>query len=331
MDKEITTNGSYLEWYKALVDFRRYIESRYLLFKFGQKYRHKFLKTESGDIVDHHIISYLAPLDFKRIGWNGERLTPVEQVASIARYFQRHNTRFIYAAIPNKYSIYPELICSDRSLMNGITINVPQWRKYIRELLVLGVEVIDMFPVFTSHKNECALFSKDHFISSSGASLTADTIAEYLRATTGNLDSSYSIENEYQHIFAGAMSEVETARVCFIMKNGLREPFWNQNAQISKIAIFGDCNLQSYTQIGAGISANLACNLGYPVYNAGRKLIFSGRDNTFTNEDIMQLMRFDIVIYNAFASASFVRSAWVNRRSLLSTKWSSIKIPALPC
>ena len=83
MDKEITTNGSYLEWYKALVDFRRYIESRYLLFKFGQKYRHKFLKTESGDIVDHHIISYLAPLDFKRIGWNGERLTPVEQVASI--------------------------------------------------------------------------------------------------------------------------------------------------------------------------------------------------------------------------------------------------------
>lgn len=33
--------------------------------------------TKSGDIIDHHVIGYLAPLVFKRIGWGGRYATPL--------------------------------------------------------------------------------------------------------------------------------------------------------------------------------------------------------------------------------------------------------------
>ena len=144
----------------------------------------------------------------------------------------------MYVAIPNKYSIYPEIILHDHNIMNGITINVPKWRKYIREIVLSGVEVIDMFPVFMKHKNECALFSKDHNISSLGAKLTDDMITEYINATTENLDSSYAIEHEYQNIFSyDPKPNVELARVCFVMNNGFRESFRKQYSEMSRVAI----------------------------------------------------------------------------------------------
>ena len=68
LDEEIKRNGSYVEWYKALSGFRKYIAQKYSLFKFGQHCRYRVQTTESGNIVDYHIISYFAPLDFKRIG-----------------------------------------------------------------------------------------------------------------------------------------------------------------------------------------------------------------------------------------------------------------------
>ena len=328
LNDEINLNGNYQEWHNSLSDFRSYIQSKYIKFKIGRRSRNKNTFTNSGDIIDHHIISYLAPLDFKRKGWGGKILRPSEQVIMLADYLKQKNTRLIYIALPNKFNIYPEIICDDLALLNGRTICVPQYRKYIRELVISGIEVIDMLPVFIRHKEDFALFSKDHHISALGAKLTADTVSEYLCSTTKNITSDCKIEAEEQYIFLSDMNNtIETARVCFTLKNGKRVPFWNQHSDTSKIAIFGDCNLQSYTSIGGGISANLACNLNYPVYNYGRKLIFSEYECPVIKSDLERLSEFDIVIYNAFASASFVRSSRFSYRHPLRFKtWSQVNL-----
>ena len=291
LTRETDINGNYEDWYEALRDFRKYIYSRHIKYHFGEKYRYKVIKTPSGDVIDHHIMSYFAPLNFKRTGWDNKILTPVEQIAAISEYFRHKNTRFIYAALPNKCSIYPEIICGDLSLMHRKTINVPQWRKYLRDVMLAGVEVIDLLPVFMKHRESSALFSKDHHVSPSGAN-----------------------------------REPEKTRMCFVMNNGVKVPYWVNDSK-SRIAIFGDCNLQSYTARGMGILANLAYDLQYPVYNAGRKLIFCGYASPVEAEDVKELAKFDIVIYTAFASAPFVRTSLFSRKHPFSfLKWSNITV-----
>ena len=315
LEKENNINGSYDEWYEGLSDFRKGIYHRYIKYSLGQKYRYMRTVEPSGEVIDHHIMSYFAPLNFTRKGWGNKELSPVEQILTISRHFQENNIRFIYAALPNKGSIYPEIICADLAKLNGKTINVPQWRKYIRELIASGVEVIDLLPVFMTHRDEARLFSKEHHISAAGAKLTAETVAEYLKFTTKNIDAGYHIEHERNNIFCSdIVNEYETADVYFIVKDGIRSAYWNQDTDASRIAIFGDCNLQSYMSSGAGISANLAHNLCYPVYNAGRHLIFSKNEDSLTAETVRLLKKFDIVIYNAFASASFVRTSTLRRK-----------------
>ena len=247
----------------------------------------------------------------------------------LADYLKKKNTRLIYTALPNKCNIYPEIICDDLTLLNGKTICVPQYRKFIRELVMSGIEVIDMLPVFMRHKEDFPLFSKEHHISALGAKLVADTAAEYLRLTTKNITEDFNIESEEQYVFLDDINDknMELARIFFTMKDGKRVPFWNQHTGTSKIAIFGDCNLQSYTSIGGGISANLSYNLNYPVYNYGRKLIFSEYECPLTQSDLERLSKFDIVIYNAFASASFVRSSHLRLRNPLEfMTWSTINL-----
>ena len=91
--------------------------------------------------------------------------------------------------------------------------------------------------------------------------------------------------------------------------------YWNQKTKGSKIAVFGDCNLQSYSNFGTGICGSLSYELGYPVYNAGRKLIFGNNEKPLTKGELKQLLKYDIVIYVAFASAPYVRTVQLDFRN----------------
>jgi len=105
-------NNGYDNWYQELKPFREYIRKRYIKFDlFGKSFRSKIVNLPSGDIIDGHIISYLSPMDFTRIGWNNMRLYPHEHLKLISEFFSLHGTRFIYAALPNKGNIYPSIIC----------------------------------------------------------------------------------------------------------------------------------------------------------------------------------------------------------------------------
>ena len=80
---------------------------------------------------------------------------------------------------------------------------------------------------------------------------------------------------------------------------------------------------------GGGIAANLAYNLQYPIYNAGRKLIFD-YDDVMTEADLKKLLLNEIVIYVAFSSAPFVRSATLSvRHPSLRYKWCHLNLENL--
>lgn len=70
--------------------FERFLQ-KFAMYGFGERlYRLKYNPPlKSGDVIDHHIIGYLAPLDFKRIGWGGRYAAPGEQIIRFADYFKR--------------------------------------------------------------------------------------------------------------------------------------------------------------------------------------------------------------------------------------------------
>ena len=110
----------------------------------------------------------------------------------------------------------------------------------------------------------------------------------------------------------------------------VRAPYWNQGTSGSRIAIFGDCNLQAYQEIGGGIAANLAYDLQYPVYNAGRFLPFHSIDPV-TNDFLEKICEKDLVIYTAFISASFVRSSKISLEGIIRNRrirntWSTLDL-----
>jgi len=188
-----------------------------------------------------------------------------------------------------------------------------------------------MYPVFMEHKNDNNLFSKEHHISTFGAKIAGKAISDYIKQTTIGINNNFNLLCEPALIYSSDYGNPEIlSEECdkIYLMNGMRKVnYWNQETNSSKIAIFGDCNLQSYSSHGAGIGANLAYFLRYPVYNAGRILLFGFEAGPLCLEDIMKLCNYDVIIYTAFASAPFVRSASIHlSRPKLEYKWQHFKL-----
>lgn len=88
IQEEIQINGgSFQRWYDDLLPFRKYIEKNFVLMRLGKEmYVYRPRVNKYRDYIDHHIISYLAPLDYKRIGWNCKNQTPCEQIGEVSSY-----------------------------------------------------------------------------------------------------------------------------------------------------------------------------------------------------------------------------------------------------
>ena len=283
-------NGCYEEWYSDLDQFRDSLK-RFYTCKFGeQMYRmdNPEFVLPTGDHIDHHIIGYLAPLDFKRIGWNGILRSPDEQIVMLNNFLKKRGTRFIYVALPCKEVIYPQLI-ADEALLHGKTIIVPQWRYMLSKIVEKNVEVVDMLPAMKEKGED--IFAKTHYISHKGAKIISQAIKEYLEKTTKGL---------------------------------------YNNKEYSEIGIFGNCNLQAYLDEKKGILANLILDMEYPISYIGRYLPFCCID-TMTESAIKELLKYKIVIYVGFPSASFVRtSAYWDRSDAIENRWwSSIDLDKL--
>lgn len=110
LDRENLINGSYQEWYDALADFRRYMKRRYVKNMFGPNlYAYRLVTNQYGDQLDHHTISYQAPLSFTRIGWSHKTLTPVQQLRQIADWMEVGGVDLYMSACQTKELSIPSL------------------------------------------------------------------------------------------------------------------------------------------------------------------------------------------------------------------------------
>lgn len=318
LHEELLANGgSYEKWYDDLEQFREFIKTEYVWLRLGKEmYAYQPRENQYGDKIDHHIVSYLAPLDYTRIGFNGQHLKPYEQVEKASQYVNGKGKRFIAVALPNKGAVYPKLICDKPELYNQKTSPAPQYRKHISDLLGTGVEVIDIFPVFKDWADkyglENLLFSKDHHISPLGAKLIAESIADYLKKTTDGLSKTIDVKQAPYYYYDNSASVFNLTKIWINFIVGQDNTVVRDTNGNSSITIFGDCNLQSYSNLGAGILGNLTYSLQYPIIDAGRMLLFdykSEADNHMSKEAFDSLLSSDIVIYLAFSSAGFVRSS----------------------
>lgn len=330
LTEELANNGgSYLKWYEGLAPFREYIVHNYIRLKLGKElYWFKGKKNKYGDVIDHHIVSYLAPLEFERIGWSGKKCKPYEQISKVSQYVTGGG-RFLHVALPNKGFVYPWLICNDKKLYEQFSMPAPQYRKHISELMDAGVEVLDLYPVFKAwvdeHGDNELLFSKDHHISPVGAKLIADTIADYLKKTTEGLEGSLIVSQDQYYYYDSSASANNLTKLYINYKEDENEKtvLWPQGENNSQITIFGDCNLQSYQNLGAGITANLVYDLQYPIKDRGRVLLFDDKrelDNKMNKNVLKEIKEAEVKIYVAFSSAGFVRTSQVKGRLGLASK-----------
>lgn len=100
---------AYDEWYRQLKAPRR--EFLRIISKNPISWVYPYVINKHR--IDHHIYGYIAPMEICRKGYGNNILTPVEQLARLSNYLKDHGIRFIYAALPCKKALYPEIIFSN--------------------------------------------------------------------------------------------------------------------------------------------------------------------------------------------------------------------------
>lgn len=157
-------------------------------------------------------------------------------------------------------------------------------------------------------------------------------MADYLLRSTDGLSPQIEIFHDAVYEYSADEGDPKKLKILkdrFYVrdKDGIKTCYWNQYTDESEILIFGDCNLQAYTSCGGGIAQSLAYSLQYPVYDGGRKLIFGYMYEPLTQEDLEKFSAYKIIIYIAFASAPYVRTARLLRRHpSLEYKWVNFNI-----
>lgn len=293
-------------WYNQLIPFRKNIT------KYIYEYQDKNFYKQHRE--NYHILGYYAPLIFKILGFNKEIRTPVEQIFFLAQKFKQKNIDFIYVPIPCKLSIYPELYMHKKDIPeDGIV--VPQWQKMILDLLLMGVEVIDLLPYFLTIKNDNPmLYTESFFWSPTAAHFAAKLLAQYLH-TYKNKTNEYkfyqkTIKQKYRYDWF-------TKDQSWLLNNTylddkLYEPYNTPNANIS---VFGDCNIYEAMPISSNVTAQLAYMLQRPIQQIGRHTPFTPQciDTAHSIRSILpsSLLYTKCIIYLGFISDCYVKPSQI--------------------
>ncbi len=233
--------------------------------------------------------------------------------------------------LPNKGMIYPKKL--DIPVPHNVACNVPQWRRYAENILRSKVECIDFYSLFVAEKKKADLFSLNHHVSSAGANLISHTIAEYLEMTTDIGQYKNSGMFMMREMDGSWYEQPEKLYVSFQKENTkltgndqIYFPYVGKGNGNNAVAIFGDCNLQAYDIFGAGIAENLVGVLSQEIDNLGRHLPFDSVDG-LNSDFLKKAVKKEIVIYTAFASASYVRTSYFSLHKFGRIgKWSTYNI-----
>lgn len=329
--KEVSQFGSFESQYKKLRAFRDELRKFYQWSFFDKLFIPKLTQITTGDLLDHHILAYFAPFEFKRVSWGRGIRYPYEHIKLLSEKLHSQGSRFIYVSLPLKGMIYPEYAVDEKFFTKSAP-TAPQFRKMTLKLLEEKVEVLDMFPIFMENKDK-NLFCYTHNISTSGCELTAQIIADYIKETT-------VLKTENQVKFTKTTQQTDNdkrTRQCltskiykdkkpYIVPNraGIKAmqqvvkdyqlPPYEITLIDNNIAIFGNCNLQGFHDEATGIASNLAYNLNTEIDYLGRKLIFENDFDKFDTETYQECCRREIVICIGFLTGSFVRSSMISSK-----------------
>ena len=279
----------------------------------------KVVVLENGHIIDHHALGYFAPMHFKRYGFVDKtsnltnKITPVNQITTLAEFLNRNNVRFIYVPLPCKGAVYPEIIVESDFIPDDGMI-IPQWRNMLYELALNNIELVDCYNELCNVKKT---FTKNHHISPLGAQIVGKKIAGYIMKTTEftaseDFKSKENILGSPTLMRSGDNNSVEMGMDYFDTESHYYRisdkyvPFSGRNIR-SEIAIIGDCNLQAYRGTGSDLTAQISGNLRYPIKYLGRYLPFAKKDSI---EKLPKgtLKGVKILLYVGFISACFVRA-----------------------
>lgn len=282
----------------------------------------KVTLLDNGHIIDHHAIGYFSPMNFMRYGFcdsktKPTKITPVEHLNILNKYLRNYDIRLIYVPLPCKVAVNPSLFVSKHVIPSDNMV-IPQWRNMILNLAKFDVEIVDCYSSLCLAK-DC--YSRNHHISPIGASVIGKNVAEYIKTTTtyDNLGFFYKIDDTIGSpvlIRSGDSNSTEVAidlynsHKFYFENNGCKSPYTGIGVK-SKIAIIGDCNLQSYRGSGFDITAQISGFLNYPVKYLGRYLPFAKFDS-IDKLPVASLANVKILIYVGFISACFVRAANIN-------------------
>lgn len=311
---EIETHGGLLQWMDELALFRDAFA------KYNAEMRYVNFYGEHQE--DHHGLGYYAPLDWKYVGFDGIIRTPAEQIIELAKIFKMHNIHFIYVALPCKAAIYTHYYISSEFIpKDGIVI--PQWRKMLLEIMLAGVEVVDMFPIFLEHKRaERPLYLESHMWGPYAAELTAAETAKHLSHCFGT--------TEFRRKRYTAFYKFDWFQnYRQILVNGVEK---DTSGISTSVATFGNCNNFQFFSFDKAIPKNcksipadFASLLSYEIKNhvklLGRYLPFS------KNEGVGlfppgSLAGIKTILYVGFPSASYVRPVFDKRDC-----WCTQRIP----
>lgn len=144
------------------------------------------LSIKDGVYERDSAISFFSPLPpYNHIDTSsGKSINLYDGLKSLSDAFAKHGIAFIYVPFPCKAAIYPEYFVDDPSLIPPSGITIPQWRKYILDLSEMGVEVVDLLPVFLQYRKDDdshRIFQYEHHWNPLGEMLGAEAIARHLR------------------------------------------------------------------------------------------------------------------------------------------------------
>jgi hypothetical protein len=111
---------------------------------------------------------------------------PLQRLKELKTFFDEQGIDFLYCPIPDKSDIYFEKLPVDTSSLLGAVIN-PYYRKFLHDLQLAGIEVIDLLPVFQSAKENDSLYKKvlfqvhDSHWATPGIIVAAEYIANRIR------------------------------------------------------------------------------------------------------------------------------------------------------
>jgi len=291
--EELAVHGTWEQWFVEMQDFRDKL-SAYL---YSDSWGGGIAGTSQQ--IDHHVFGYYAPLDLKGLGFDDRTMVHFEQIIQLSRDFAQNGTDFVYLALPCKKAIYPEWIAGEGA--DGLSV-IPQWRKFIFDLLQSGVMVIDMFPYMRKEKGRSLLYGNDHRWSMQGAEFTAKHTAKVLRSV-------------FPDLFRPADGTPGETR-----EIGNEWAVSPATSECSAVAIFGNCNLLSLSHgEDRTFPRMLSEQLNTGLFDAGRILPFSGLESeSFDNaRNCQKFKNKRVAVYVGFPSASYVRGR----------KWSRYRLP----